>query len=555
MQHLELNSSSYLKSESRLLPGTRKEEIVNRIISAIPKLKQHRKAHLRKLNILREKSREFADKSLPAWVRVSTTESESGYRLIVGFRNNTCVYRVHDPLGLGCLNCGYYAGTGEEKEATPTQLIKQLDEGLTQGFNYEQKFDVIEFLSDGSFLGDDEYDRGAKDKIVELLSSTLHIKRILVESRPEYVINRQDEIEKYLKCLRRDQTLEIGIGLETADDFIRQVCINKGFGFGVFEHAVKKVSQINRVHNDRCAVVAYILIKPAFLSTKETILDVIGTLQVLSDLSEKYRVKIIPKLEPAAISDGTILSLLYSQNEYTPLNYWAVLEIITFNFLDSRCKGVSNNIRVGAREDMDDVLKVPAIYTGNQYDQYDFIVYNVIQQFNQDHDLFKLYAIIESTFPGGLHGLLDANSSLMNWLKDSYSMKNSSIIGFINKYSDKINTNANVLATQLEAKFLKNIYSVLNRIEGYDHDRTIVGGIMEIIDGKEYPFDMDIKRKIGELIFTCFQKQENSRYIKVLDIVKEPDGFLRIFFEMRDFLSRRKFSLWVEVPTHERPLI
>lgn len=548
----KLHEIYLLKQKSQILSPERKKEIVDSVVSYIPRLRKHREDHLNRINILRKKSRNFADKSVPAWSRVSTTDSESGYRLILAFRNNTCNYRRAEPLGLGCFMCGYYAGTGKAGGATHSQMIKQLNKGFSDGFSNGYKFDTVELLSDGSFLSDVEYNAETKKYIFELLASMPYIKKVLVESRPEYVGKQQDEIREQLKRLRKDQILEIGIGLETADDFIRCTCINKGFNFEVFESAVKELSAINKDCEDRCEVVAYTLIKPAFLTDSEAVIDVINTLRVLSKLSEKYNVRIIPKLEPVAISNGTILSLLYFNNQYSPLNYWAVLEIITNAHLDGKCKNVFENVRIGEREDMYDILKVPAIYKDGHYDQYDFILYDTIQQYNKDHDIFKVYAKIESTFPNGLSGLLAPDSSLVDWLKNSIGLNNSKIIEFAIRYSDKIRIAMNDRMTRLEAKFLRDIYSALDKIEGYDYDINSILEIKRIIDRKEYPFGEEAKNKIGKVIFNCFPPPKSILFsIRVVDVVKEPDGFLRVYFETRDFISGRKFTLWAEVPIHK----
>jgi uncharacterized Fe-S cluster-containing MiaB family protein len=76
-------------------------------------------------------------------------------------------------------------------------------------------------------------------------------------------------------------------------------------------------------------IVTYLLVKPAFITDKESINDIIHSIHFLRLLSETYGIQITPKLEPAAIVDGTILSLLHMDNNtpyhYEPLSYWQSL--------------------------------------------------------------------------------------------------------------------------------------------------------------------------------------------------------------------------------------
>ena len=333
------------------LPRDRRLGIISTLAECIPSLQKHRRDHVVRLKERWKGEPHLVDRNEPAWVRVNKTHSVKGLRLTIGFRNTSCEYRKTDPLSLGCFNCGYYAGSGFRK-ATVAQLIEQVRRGFAVAFRHGLSFDVVEFLSDGSFLSNREMDDEAKLRIFRNLAQMSYVKRILIESTPEHVFSQRDEIPQLLDCLRPDdQTLEIGIGLETADDFIRKACINKGFERTHFERAVEHIARINKTYNGQCSVVAYLLVKPAFLSTAESIEDIIKALIYLSDFSKAAKVRIVPKLEPAAVADGTLLSYLHMLDEsceyhYAPLNYWMILEILTRSYLDERCRPAWDCIRV-----------------------------------------------------------------------------------------------------------------------------------------------------------------------------------------------------------------
>jgi len=576
-----INIDSWLSKE-------RKTEISKLVIDNLPKLKEHRQNHLIRLKKRWEIFPVYIDRNLPAWLRISSTKSEAGYRLIIGFRNCTCNYRNTEPLNLGCFNCGYYAGAGPMKRASSAQLIEQLRSAFHYGFKTKRHFDVIEFLCDGSFFNDYEFSDRGKDKIFEYIAKMPYIKRVLVESTPEHIYSQTSEIPERLRKLRKDQILEIGIGLETSDDFIRKVCINKGFMKIHFERAIETVARFNKEFDNRCCIVAYLLIKPAFLKPFEIIKDTLKTIKYLNNLSIKYNVEIIPKLEPAAISDGTILSLLYQNpasdpNQYKPLNYWTILEIITKVYLEKECEQMYKNLRIGAREDMDDVIKVPGVYKEDgRFDQFDFILYDSIQEFNQHHDIFLLYSMISETYLQTTSKyFLSTKSTLRKWINTALIPFNeqSSIINFYNNNKEKIST-AIEQSNRNEISFLKKVYETLDIIEGHNYHLSpkVMKKIENIVLKEAITFQDMIKKDVSDLkrsnssvtdltiplkkstlsdlrkvLFECFSNQNLTLFeIEVIDVSVDYKGFIKIFFEAIDFISGRFFPLWTMMPVSEK---
>ena len=543
------------------LPSQRKTEILKDLAGLIPELRKHRKAHLSALRKLRGQCDTFSTKTVPAWVRLSPTASETGNRLIIGLRDNTCAYREEDPLRLGCLNCGYYAGTGAERRATIEELMLQVRAGFSRGFTYGSPFDVLEFLGDGSFLNDEELSDEAQERIFGFVAEIPYIKRVLVESRPEYLTNHNRKLAKTLERLRSDQELEIGVGLETADDFVRATCINKGFGLDDFEAAVKQLASVNQECSGRCALLAYLLVKPALLTPAEAVHDTVETLRCLARMSEAHGVRLIPKLEPAAVATGTVLSLLHSlplnnRLHYFPLNYWAVLEIITRAFLDEECQHIFSDIRIGGREDMDDVLKLPAVYgQDGRYDQFDFVLYDAIQDFNQHHDLFRLYAILKDLYPDGIDGLLCSTSSLSHWRNEDLNGDECHIIRFLKMHREKIEESGDSRLAKPEEDFRKTTYRALNQIEGHSDNDATLDRLSEILRQAGPSATQATKQELGEVIFDCFRQQKRDLVdVDVLDVVREPDGFVRVFSEVIDFVSGKTFALWAGIPVNDEML-
>lgn len=503
----------------------------------IKKLKKHRKAHKKKmLNVVQ-------DIEQPAWTRVNPAPSlnndTNSYRLCVGFKNIGCKYRDTDEKKLGCLNCGYYATTAF-KNINQETILLQLKNSFKIADKESMPYNSIEFLNDGSFINYEEFNKSTQESIFNIVNKMPHIKRVLIESKAEYIL--EHNITFLLDILRDDQKLEVGIGLESYDDFIRDICINKGFSIDIFENSIKILSNLDNKYKNRVSIITYLLVKPAFISQKEAINDIINTLEYLALLSSKYEVEIIPKLEPAAIVDGTILSMLYfdkdSKFNYKPLNYWAVLEILASVYLNPLTKSFISNIRIGAREDMDDILKIPAIYNEDgTFHQFDFVLYEVIQKFNQHHDILRVFEVLSDVYIFlDNASIIDIKSSLSKFYKN-FGIENKAIEKFYELESSK--SNINRFEIKQEIAFLKTLSKVLDIMEGYDSNNIkIQNEIIKSLNSKD-------KINLIKNIEMCFDLVDHNKMIEIyiINIVYNKQN-IQVFFDVKDLLSNSKFSLW-----------
>jgi radical SAM enzyme (TIGR01210 family) len=406
---------------SSWLPPARKAEIGDFVSAILPQLQEHRHAHLQEMHRARVASGEGISKRLPAWSQISPASSPTGHRLIVGLRHNKCEYRIKDPLGLGCFNCGFYANSGNEGGATIEELLCQMEEALERGRKDGRPYDVLEFLGDGSFLNDHEVSDAAQKEILGRVARVPRVKRVLVESTPEHPFFTEEKLHQTLERLRPDQSLEVAIGLETADDFIRKTSVNKGFGLREFETAAEMAASVNAKKGGRCAIATYLLIKPAMLTVPEAVEDACRTIHWLGMAGKKHKVSIIPILEPAVVARGTLLSLLHERSpgdkwHYAALNYWTSLEILARIARDPSGRRLLPDLRVGGREDMHAAVKLPAFYGAKgEYVPHEKELYEAAQDFNRHHDVEKMFAAIELLYPGGREGLLQEEGSLQSW--------------------------------------------------------------------------------------------------------------------------------------------
>lgn len=207
----------------------------------------------------------------------------------------------------GCSMCGYVYDSSKS--------ISQ--EGILDQFNGAlKKLGDIEYLkifNSGSFFDVRELEPQTIRNIMEEVNNQGKIRRLQVESRPEFVKN---DIVKEVNDLLKGE-LEVGIGLETSSDFIRENSINKGFSLNDHIKA-QDICTKNRVQ-----VKAYLMIKPPFLTEMEAIEDAVTSGIEAAKLGAA---KI--SYNPMNIQRGTLVELLFNRREYRPPWLWSVVEVL-----------------------------------------------------------------------------------------------------------------------------------------------------------------------------------------------------------------------------------
>lgn len=213
------------------------------------------------------------------------------------FRTRGC-YRSY---GSGCSMCGYYTDTNPD--VSDEDIKAQLDEALS---HYEGQ-EIVKIYTSGSFLDEDEIDEGTALKILESFDS----EKTVIEARPEFI-----ERERVKKLSGTISELEIAIGLESANDFILENCINKGFTFEEYKDSIETVS-------DMASIRTYLLLKPLFLTEKEAIDDLVNSIHRVSELTD------IVSINPVNVQKGTLLEELWHRDLYSPPWLWSITEVLT----------------------------------------------------------------------------------------------------------------------------------------------------------------------------------------------------------------------------------
>lgn len=245
-------------------------------------------------------------------------------RLMVVLRTRGCTYALR-PQG-GCLFCGFKELSAKGQPVSKIDIIAQFEKGMTTYNLVSEKIQEIDIYNSGSFLSNKEVPAQARDEIFRVIAENPHILKVLIESRPEFIIDEEIHLSK-LKNMVRDKILEMGIGLETASDDIRNNILHKGFKLSLFKKACEILASL------KTDLLVYVLLKPPGFNEGDAIRDAIDTIYYLDNLRKDLEINIKVALQPTFVPRNTPLEKLYQDRVFFPPRLWSVIEVIraTFN--------------------------------------------------------------------------------------------------------------------------------------------------------------------------------------------------------------------------------
>ncbi len=246
-----------------------------------------------------------------SWQEETSLNGKPGNAIVIILPTKGCKWAVGE-YG-GCFMCGYI----EDAPITPISQGELWDE-FNKAINKFKDLKgplALRIFNSGSFLDEEEVSTEIRDKIFRIVEEDTRIIEITIESRPEY-ISKEKLLE--LKELTPSKRIEIAIGLESSNDYIREELINKGFGFKDFENACDIILNVGLIPK------AYLLLKPPFLSEEEAIQDVLMSVEQCTELGIQ---KI--SINPCTVQKGTIVEKLWNENKYRPPWLWSIIQILT----------------------------------------------------------------------------------------------------------------------------------------------------------------------------------------------------------------------------------
>ena len=267
---------------------------------------------------IREDALEKMEKRSPedlaaSWSGEDLLYSGKGNAIFIVLPTPGCAWAVSGSGG--CTMCSYVADSPLEK--VDEKVLVDIFKKSMQKHEITEKTAVKIFVS-GSFLNPDEIPKGARDEILNILKSEEYVEEVVVESRPEFITA---SVLKECCDSLGDKIFEIGIGLETSEDYTREKKINKGFSRKDFENAVETIKNTQLTCDVRAK--AYLFVKPILTSERDAIEEAVKSAEYAESVGAS-RIAFCP----ATIHKDTLMELLWRGGSYQPPWIWSIMEII-----------------------------------------------------------------------------------------------------------------------------------------------------------------------------------------------------------------------------------
>jgi radical SAM enzyme (TIGR01210 family) len=250
--------------------------------------------------------------------QVVFTEARKGYldgqyvdRFVLFMRGTGCTWVSQTG---GCTFCGFWDATNFGDKIEDADNMAQVLNVINDDSVDFDHYPIICLYNDGSMLVEDEISFQAVLDICEMLAKRPHVRRIVLEAK--IVDVTEDKISRLTRVMNSKE-LEVAMGFESADEVVRDLCINKTFSDAVFRSKMKILS------DHGVSFVPLVMVKPPFLTEAQAIRDVVNTLQYL----EEFNLQRID-LELATVEEHTIVYDLWQHGLYTTPRLWSVIEIL-----------------------------------------------------------------------------------------------------------------------------------------------------------------------------------------------------------------------------------
>jgi len=244
------------------------------------------------------------------WTAPARVGRDQGTALAVVLSTIGCAHARSDSGG--CTMCSYLLD-GSQSMPSSEQLIEQFKSSMV-GLEGKKAPLSVKIYTSGSFLDPEEIPEAARSEILKIIGADERVREVVLESRPEYV---QDSVLSEVRSILGDRTIEIGMGLESASDTIRTVCINKSFDLQTFKECIETA----KGHN--IGMRAYVLLKPPLLTERDSLLDAITTVRDAQTMGVTT-----VSLNPVNVQNDTLVEKLWNRRKYRPPWLWSVVEVL-----------------------------------------------------------------------------------------------------------------------------------------------------------------------------------------------------------------------------------
>ena len=317
-------------------------------------------------------------------------EGKTVDRVMIVLRSNGC---QHYKTNGGCSMCAHLNGAPLMEKITHQNYVEQWNSVLdgsfievsNSSFNLND-YPVVCVYNLGSLLNPEEISVETVKYIFEILNAYKGVKKVIIESRAEYVT---DDILEAIRSVY-DGVVEVGIGVESTDFYIRELCHHKA----ILDTKIIKEA-VENLHKYGMKALAYVNFKPVFLTESEAIKDAITT---SVDCFKAFGFDAV-SIEPTSLQENSLANYMYDLGLYRVPWLWSLRDIIhgiyeatDSNKLDIRLGGyfdeevLSGSQGTGFAE-RNEIF--PHMTSSNcSYCTNEFV--NAIKQFNMTYDVSDL---------------------------------------------------------------------------------------------------------------------------------------------------------------------
>lgn len=205
-------------------------------------------------------------------------------------------------------NEAYY---GLNLDFTPEDFLRQFHSAFaTEPID---SYQLISVYNSGNWFANKEIPSAARQCIYQAIARS-RCEGIMVESLPQFITPQAiAEAKEHLG----DKRLIVGMGLQSADDFIRNVCINTTCTKEQFERASRLLWE------NGYTAKAYLMIKPAFLTEREAVTETVQSIQYVAALGYED-----VSVCPTRIAPYTVIAELAKRGMYTSPSLWTTIDVI-----------------------------------------------------------------------------------------------------------------------------------------------------------------------------------------------------------------------------------
>lgn len=275
------------------------------------------------------------------------------------FMSKGCMWALKNG---GCTFCNFFIDTPYGVNVNRKIQLKQLKSLMDQ----DPPSGEVGLFTPGSFFDDDEVTSGARIEIAQKVSEYDLVKWVIVEGAANFI--NEKKIKEMMSHLRCDIKMEIALGLETANEWIRFMVVNKPISNALYERASRTIKKY-------CGLRFYVFLKPAFLTEKESIDDAIKSIMYADMLKADTII-----LQTANIKAFSFLADLYENKLYSPPKLWSSIGVVLET--KNKVKNIKRILIAGLEE-----TKPAPIAHSDTCKKCDAKVINAINKYNLTQDV------------------------------------------------------------------------------------------------------------------------------------------------------------------------